>query len=191
MFLAEVEELGDAGHRAIVVHNFAYYGGGLQAGESREVNGAFGLSCADEDPAIACAEGEDVARAGEVGRFCVVGDCGLDGVCAVGGTDARGSALCGVDGDGEGGVEASGVIDDLRVKCEGVAFVAGERQAYKASAEFGHKVDDLRCNLFGGADEVAFVFAVFVIDKDDDFACAKVIEDVRYLAKLHCHKIKD
>ena len=131
-----------------------------------------------------------MARSGEVGRFCVVGDCSLDGMCAVGCAYAGGNALCGVDGDGEGGVEACGVVDDLRVKGEGVAFVAGERQADEASAEFSHKVDDLRRDFFGGADEVAFVFAVFIVNKNDDFACAKVVEDVRYLAKLYCHRIR-
>ena len=33
-----------------------------------------------------------------------------------------------------------------------------------------HEIDRLRCNLFGGADEIAFVLAVFGIDDDDDFA---------------------
>ncbi len=131
-----------------------------------------------------------MAWAREVGRFCIVGDDGLNSVGAVGGADAGGDALCCVDTDGEGGVEASGVVNDLRVECEGVAFFACQRQANKPSAEFGHKVDDLRRDFFGGADEVAFIFAVFIVNEDDDFAGAKVVEDVRYLAKLYWHKLR-
>ena len=191
MFLAEIEKLRDACHRAVVIHNLAYYRGGFEIGEFHQVDSPFGLPCADEDPAITGAKREDVAGTREIGRFRVVGDGGLNCVGAVGGADTGGDTLCGVDTDGEGGVEPSGVVEDLRVKGESVAFFAGQRQADEAPPEFGHKVYCLRRYFFRGADEVAFVFAVFIVNQDNQFARAKVVKDIRYLAELDSHRIKD
>ena len=52
---------------AVVAHDFADDAGGGEAGEAGQVNGGLGLAGADEDPAAACAEREDVARTDEVG----------------------------------------------------------------------------------------------------------------------------
>ena len=64
---AEGDEVGYAGHGAVVAHDFADDAGGGEAGEAGQVNGGLGLAGADEDPAAACAEREDVARTDEVG----------------------------------------------------------------------------------------------------------------------------
>ena len=45
-----------------------------------------------------------------------------------------------------------------------------DRHAELAAAVGDHEVDDLGRHLFGGADEIAFVLAVFGIDHDDHVA---------------------
>ena len=64
---AEVVELRDAGHGAVVVHDFADDAAGVEAGQAGEIDGGFGLAGADEHAAFAGAEREDVAGAGEIG----------------------------------------------------------------------------------------------------------------------------
>ena len=62
------DEVGDAGHRPVVVHDLADDAGGMQPGEPREVDRRLGLARALEHAAAAGAEREDVARLDEVVR---------------------------------------------------------------------------------------------------------------------------
>ena len=59
---------------------------------------------------------------------------------------------------------------------EFVAALFGERHADQAAAELGHEVDGFRRDFFGGHGEVAFVFAVFVVDQDDHAAVANFFD---------------
>ena len=64
--LAEFDEVGNARHRAIFVHDLADDTSGYEAGDAGEVDGGFGLACADEDSTFPGAEGKDVAGTGEI-----------------------------------------------------------------------------------------------------------------------------
>ena len=92
VLFAEFVELRHARHGAVFVHDFADDAGGVQAGDAREVDAGFGLAGADEHAAVAGAQREDVARAGEILRAGLRVDGGEDGDGAVGGADAGGDA---------------------------------------------------------------------------------------------------
>ena len=66
--LAVRDEVGNAGHRPVLVHDLAHHAGGLEAREPGEVDGSLGLAGAHEDAAVARAEREDVAGLDEVVR---------------------------------------------------------------------------------------------------------------------------
>ena len=66
VLVAELDEVWDAGHGAIVLHDFADDAGGNQSCEARQIDGGFGLSGADEHSAFAGAKREDVAGARQV-----------------------------------------------------------------------------------------------------------------------------
>jgi len=102
----ERDEVGDAGHFAVVAHDFADHPGGLEAGESREVDGRLGLAGADQDASLAGAEGKDVARTDEIVGGGAGRDGSADGVSTVGSGDAGSDALAGFNGLSEGGAEA-------------------------------------------------------------------------------------
>ena len=53
-----------------------------------------------------------------------------------------------------------------------VAAIFGERHADQTAAELGHEVDGFGRDFFGGHGQVAFVFAVLVVDEDDHAALA-------------------
>ena len=53
-------------------------------------------------------------------------------------------------------------------KLEPLADLRQDRHAELAAAVRDHEVDGFGRRLFGGADEVAFVFTVLGIDDDDD-----------------------
>ena len=55
-------------------------------------------------------------------------------------------------------------------------LLLGERCAEHAAAFVEHEIDDFGRDLFGGDDEVAFVFAVFVVHDDHDLAVAEIFD---------------
>ena len=117
-----------------------------------------------------------MAGTGEIVRGGAGVDGDLDGVGAVGGGDAGGHAFAGFDGLGEGGSEARGVLLGHGAEAEVVGALLGESEADEAAAVAGHEVDGLGSDEFGGEGEVAFVFAVFVVDDDDHASGAELFE---------------
>ena len=170
------DEVGHAGHGAVVIHDFADDAGGDEAGHAGEIDGGFGLAGADEHAALAGAEREDVAGAGEIVRGGAGVDGDFDGVGAVGGGDAGGDAFAGLDGFGKGGAEARGVLLGHGAEAEVVGALLGEGEADEAASVSGHEVDGLGGDELGGEGEVAFVFAVFVVDDDDHASGAELFE---------------
>ena len=182
---AEFLQVRHAGHRAVVLHDFADDADGLAAGEAGEVDGAFRLPGADEHAAVAGAKGKDVAGADEVGLSgAVVGEA-LDRQRPVGGADAGGHAGRGVDRDGEVGSELAGGRVALRVQAEALGPVLGHGHADQPPGEPGHEVDQVGRDLLGGADDVAFILAVLVVDEHDHLAGGDVFQDLFNRGKAH------
>src|SRR5205807_9083408 len=65
---AELDEVGNARHRAIVLHDFADDSCRDEAGKAGEVNGSFRLPGAYQNTALAGAQREDVPRPRQIGR---------------------------------------------------------------------------------------------------------------------------
>ena len=55
-----------------------------------------------------------------------------------------------------------------------IAAVFCERKANQAARVLRHEIDGFWCDFFGGHREVAFVFAILVVDEDDHAALANV-----------------
>ena len=61
-----------------------------------------------------------------------------------------------------------------------VPFAAFTRQcqADQTPAKAGHEIDGIRVDMVGRQHQIAFVFAVFFINQDDDTARAKFGDDI-------------
>ena len=179
VFAGEGDEVGQAGHGAVLADNLAADAGGLEAGEAREVDGRLGVAGAAEHAAGLRPQGEGVAGRHEVGRRRRIVHQELDGFGAVGGGDAGGDAGVGgaVHAQGEGGGETVAAVHarrqrDAQAVEEGPIAGGAEQPAGLADAE----VDGLGGDLFGGHDEVAFVFALRVIHNDDEFTGPDILQ---------------
>src|SRR5204863_8598835 len=85
-----------------------------------------------------------------------------------------GDAATRVDGNSKGGTEELSVLGDLRGQVKLVTTLFGQRQADQAAGVPGHEIDDLRSDLLGSANEVAFILAIFVVNDDDHASVADV-----------------
>jgi len=184
---AEFLERGEARHGAVFGHDLDDDRGAVQAGEAAEIDAALGLAGAFEDAAGAGAQGEDVAGAAEI-----FGACGrlleeLDGLGALGGGDAGGDAEArvSIDRDGERGAQGSGVVGGLRMQVQTVAVVGGHRDAQHAACFPQHEVDHFRGDELSGADEIAFIFAIFIVHEDDHLPRLESGDDLRDFCRRH------
>src|SRR5690348_8820536 len=173
---AKFDELRRARHGAVVVHDFANHSGGLEAGDAREVHGGFRLSGANQNAAASRAQRKNMAGTREIFGSRVGINGGENGGGAIGGADAGGGASARVDGFAKRSAEKGSVARGHGGEGEGVAALFGEREANEAAAFLGHEVDGFGSDFFGGHGEVAFVFAVLVVDEDDHAALADVFE---------------
>ncbi|CAM2151826.1 hypothetical protein PT2222_270025 [Paraburkholderia tropica] len=170
--LREVVDLLAARHRAVRIHQFAQHAGGLQTGERRQVDGAFGMAAAREHAARLRAQREHVAGAHDVGGLRAGRDGRADRRHAVGGRHARAHALARLDRDGEGRAVAALVARDHRRQFERAHFLVGEAQADDAAAFADEQRHRFVGQILGGADEIGFVLAVVIVLKDDGTAFA-------------------
>src|SRR6266446_1623748 len=176
VFLAKFNKLRHAGHGAVFVHDFADDAGGAHSGDAREVHARFGLAGADKDAALARAKREDVAGAREILGPGFGIDRGEDGDGAVGSADAGGDAKARVDRFRERRSVHGGVNRRHEGQVQLIAALFGEWKADQAATVLSHEVDGVRGDFLGCHGEIAFVFAVLVVNEDDHAALANFFD---------------
>ena len=184
----ESHQLGHAGHRSIVVHDFADDPGGLQPCELGEIDGGFGVARALENASFFGLEREDVPRLDESLRGGLRIDQNADRRGAVCGADAGGDPRCGIDGDGEGGFLALAVFQHHALEAELLGAVVGDRRADEAARVHHHEIDGFRGDFLGGQNEIALVFAARIVGDNDHLALANVRDDFFNCIKRRLHR---
>ena len=179
MLFAELEQIGEAGHGAILVENLADDSGGVESGETGQIDAGLGVACAPENASFGTLQGEDMARLTEIARVGLGAGQNLDRGGSVLGADAGGRAVGGVDRDGEvGGVEFA-VVGDHPLEAEMLGPLLGHRNADQATAILRHEVHRMGGHFGGGHDEVSLVLPILVIGDDHHSAPADLLDDFR------------
>ena len=167
MQLGEGHDLGEPGHRAVGIGQFAQDAVGRQPRKAHEIHAGFGVPGALAHAAGSRAQGEHVAGVVQVAGDGIVGDGCADGLHAVGGGDAGGDALGGLNGNGEGRAVLACVVCDHLRQVELADLVFRQAEADDAAAFADEQGHLLVGDGGGGEDDVAFVFSVLVVhDKD-------------------------
>ncbi len=176
--LAELDEVGDARHRPVLLHHLADDACGIRAREPCEVDRGFRLARPLEHAAFTCAQREDMAGLDDVDRTLGRVDRDLDRARAILRRDPSRDAFAGLDRDGECRLKRGLVAVRHLAQPELVAALFGQWKADQAAGVHGHEVDRLgRCEL--GCDrQVALVLAVGRIDDDHELPLADVLDRV-------------
>ena len=148
--LAVRDEVGNARHRPVLVHDLADHAGRIEPGEPREVDGRLGLTGPLEDAAGLGLEREHVPRLDQITRCRVGVDRDLNRLGAISGGDARGDALGRLDRDRERRLERRFVLGSHQVQVKLVAALRSEREADQPATVGRHEVDRLGSHELGG-----------------------------------------
>ena len=184
----KLHQVGEAGHGAVVVHDFAADASRLEPGETREIDGCFRVAAALQDAAWLGLEREDVARLNEVLRSGIGIDQHADDSGAVGGTDTGGDAVGGIDGDGEGGFLALAVLQDHALKAELLSPLVGNGGTNEPTRMHHHEVNGFGGDFFGGHDEITLIFPARVIGDNDHLTLADIRQHCFNCVKLLVHR---
>ncbi len=186
MLLGKTLELRPAGHGSIIVHDLADHGGGLQISQAGKIHRTFGLSCPNQDSSLHGAERKNMARPYQILR---------SGARCHGRKNRVGTALGGlawqqpirrINTHRKGRIVLAGIFSDHHGEIELAEPGVGHGKTDQAAGLRGHEVDglwsdELRCHA-----EISFVFPIFVIHKDQDFASLNLF--YRFANVLEGHK---
>src|SRR5208282_389803 len=88
------------------------------------------------------------------------------------GRDSGGHAFAGIEGLAKSGAVLRGVFAAHGTQAEVIKAIFGHGEADQAASILGHEVDCFGSHLFRSEGEIAFVFAILVVDHDDHAAGA-------------------
>ena len=178
VFFGKNQQVGQPGHGAIVLHDLADHRGGGATGHGGQIATGFGVTGAHQHAAVNRLQRKDMAGLHQVIDLGVFGDCRLNGARTVCRRNAGGHAFGRFNRNREGGAFFVAIAQRHGWQLQALAALAGERQADQAATEARHEIDGFWRHVVGGQHQVAFVFAVFFIDQDDDLAGGHVGHDV-------------
>ncbi len=184
MFFAVFGKLRQPGHRAIIVYYFTDHPRRFETSQSYQVDGSLGLACSYQHSAIPCPQREDMSGACEVTGLRFIGCGEAYRMSAVGGAYAGGDPFACINADGKGCPELCSVFGRLGVQCQRITLFLGQRHADESPAVSCHEIDGLRRNHLCSGDEVAFVFTVLIIDKNNHPAGFEILKYFSYCVKF-------
>ncbi len=170
VLVGERPQLGGALHRAVVVDHLDQHPGRSEPGEPGQVDRRLGVAAPRQHAALVVAQREDVAGPGDLPRLGGRVGQHAGGVGSVGGADAGGDPVAGVDRDRELGAHLVAVVWRHQRDLEPVEHVGRHRHAHHPAAVPDRERHQLRGRLGGGEDDVALVLSVLVVDDDHGLA---------------------
>ena len=167
---AELDKLRQSGHGAVVILNFANHTGWLATCHARQIDCSLGVASTLQHTTFASTKRKHVSGAGK----CLVangaiGEC-ANGECAVSSRNASACAFEQIDRHGECGAMALGVVVNHHRQTQIVTTLTCKRGHHHTRCVANDERQLLGCYVFCSHDEVAFVFAIFVVDEHDHVA---------------------
>ena len=141
MLSGEFQQLRQARHCAVVVHNFAKHADGTQAGELRQIHGGLGVAGALQHAAGARAKRKHVAGLDQILRHGGGRGHDLNRLGAVGGADAGGDAARGIHAHLKIGAKIFAVLLHHAFNAQLLQAFGGRRHANQPAPESRHEID--------------------------------------------------
>ena len=150
----------------------------MKARETAEVDGGFRMSAANEGAALSRSKRIDVTGTAQVRGLPFGVGRGLDREEPVVRAHARRHAFGRLDRHREGGALRIGVVRDHRRKFHAVAGFFREAHAHNPRAVADHLRHLFLGEVLGAENEIALVFAVFIVHHAETFSARKAGESL-------------
>jgi hypothetical protein len=148
-----------------------------EAGQPRQVATGLGVTGAGQHATFLGAQREDVAGLHQIFSAGIRRHGSRDRAGSVSGGNAGGDTDGCFNRYGECGAEHAAIARHHLLQAQALAVIVGQGQADQPACLACHETDRFGCATVGGQQQVAFVFAVFVIDQQDHFAEAIIFDD--------------
>ena len=178
MQLGEGDQIGHPRHLAVVLDDLADDPRGGQARHAADVHGGLSMAGADQNPAVARHQGEDVAGRDDVVHALRGVGGHMNGARPVGRRNPRGHALLGLNRNGEGGLHALTIVGRHRRQPQLIGPLGRQGQAHQPAGLADHEIDLVGGRELGGDDDVPLVLAVLGVHQDVGTAVAGVLKNV-------------
>ncbi len=188
--LREGLQLGQPGHRAVVVHDLNEHARRGKACQPREIADGLGVPRAHQHAAVFGNEWKDMAGRDDIGGLGVGGARHAHGVGPVCGGNACRHARGGLDGGGEIGAVYGAVFAHHRAQGEPISMVLRDRHADESTAKFRHEIDGLGGHKWRGQNEIALIFPVFFVHQYDELSGLQIGNEFGNCVKRHAYGIK-
>jgi len=158
-------------YRAVIIHQFADHADcRREARQPRQVNGCFRMARAHENPAGFGHQRKNVPGPHEILRLHILVGQGVHRGATLLGRNPRGQSFLVVNGDGEGRAHRRIVERHHGIKLQPPRLFGRHGGADDARGVAHHEGHLLRRDLGGGADQVALVFPVVIVNHHHQFA---------------------
>ncbi len=174
----EFDEPVEALHGAVFGHDLADDAGRVQPGQTREIDGCFRLPRAHQHAAVARAQRKRVSGAKQIARTSRRIEQCLNRRGAIVRRNSRGRAAARFNRNRECRFVHRAIFGNHLRQMQLVQALADHRNANQAARVLAHEIDRFGRHHLCGHYQVAFVFAILVVQHDDHLAGADVLDRV-------------
>ena len=185
MFLREFFQVRTARHAAIFIHDLDDCGRWHVARHACQITAGFGVTGATQHATRLRHDRKNMTWLHDIARHRITSDGNLNGAGAIGGRNTGGYSGGRFDGNSKiGGIGCVVLIHHQR-QLQKFTTIPGKRQADQAARIGRHEIYVFCAHALGGNDQIAFVFAVFIIHQYHHLALANIVDDFFYRIQFH------
>ena len=178
VFLGEFYQVFAARHGAVIIHDLADHTSRIKTRQARNINRRLGVARANQHTAIARHQRKNMSRRRNISSSFrrINGHC--HGARPVWRRNACRHAFARFDRYRESSSEAAGVLLRQQRQAKLVDPLLRHGEAYEAAAVLCHEVNRLRRRHLRRYYQIAFVFTVLIIDKNEHLAVSSVLDNL-------------
>ena len=181
--LAELLQLRQPGHAAILVHDLADHPGGIEPCQPGQVDAGLGVAGSAQNPSLFGSQGKEMARGHKIALFSPGIDKGLHSCRPIEGRDSGGGGSPGIHRYGKSGLHGLGILKGHQGQLQLIQPLSNHGDADQAPSMADHEVYGLRRRLFCRQDQVALVLPIFIVQDNDKAARLDLLYRLFYRAE--------
>ena len=181
-------QIRQAGHGAIVFHDFTNHGRGAAPGQSSQVTPRFSMPSTHQHPTIDRLQGKNMAWLHQITGLSLGRNRCLHRAGTVCRTDAGGDTFSRFNRHRKRRAVHRAIACGHGRQAQVLTTLTRKRQANQATAKLGHEVNGFGTDVVRSQNQITLVFAVLFIDQNDHAASTHISNN--FFNWRNCHRGK-